>query len=564
MAEAADAAHDPMSRMAEACFRVTGMLDVDEAVQALVDEARAITDARYGVLVTFDDAGHLEDAVMSGMSPAERERLWGLPAGQQLFAHLRHLPGALRVEDLQRYTASLGIPADSMLAESFLGVPLRHLGQQIGCVFLGGKLDGAAFTADNERILGMFASHAAVVLTNARSYRDEQRAKAELEALINDSPLGVLVFDARSGNLLTVNEETRRIVGGMRGRGHSLEDLLGVMTFRHPDGHELDLDELPLTRALSSGATVRAEELVIEHSDGQSVRILVNAKPIRSEEGEIVSVVATIQDMTPLEEIERQRAEFLGMVSRGLRTPLTTIKGSTATVLSSSARPDPQEMLQFFQIIDEQADRLRELTADLLEISRIETGKLSIAPRPTDVAKLVNEAARAFEQSDATQRLRTVLAPELPPVAAEASRLLQVFRNLLGAASLLSPQRSAITLTASESDAHVAIYIAFQGTEIPADDRPHIFSKLYRLTDEAAHTASTNLGLAISKGIVEAHGGRIWAASDAPARGSQFVFTLPIDVLDEPSESAAVPLERTLRAAIHELGQSRSDCRARQ
>ena len=99
-----------------------------------------------------------------------------------------------------------------------------------------------------------------------------------------------------------------------------------MMTFRHPDGHELDLDELPLTRALSSGATVRAEELVSEHSDGQSVRILVNAKPIRSEEGEIVSVVATIQDMSPLEEIERQRAEFLGMVSRGLRTPLTTIK----------------------------------------------------------------------------------------------------------------------------------------------------------------------------------------------------------------------------------------------
>ena len=123
--------------------------------------------------------------------------------------------------------------------------------------------------------------------------------------------------------------------------------------------------------------------------------------------------------------------------------------------------------------------------------------------------------------------------------------MLQVFRNLLGTASLLSPQRSTITLTASQSDAHVAIYIAFQGTEIPADDRPHIFSKLYRLTDEAAHTASTNLGLAISKGIVEAHGGRIWATSDAPARGSQFVFTLPIDAVDSASEYAAAPLERT-------------------
>ena len=91
-------------------------------------------------------------------------------------------------------------------------------------------------------------------------------------------------------------------------------------------------------RVLSSGQTVRAEEMVISRADGLSVTTMVNAKPIYSETGEVVSVVVTIQDMTPLEELQRERTEFLGMVSRGLRTPMTTIKGAAATVLGSSSR----------------------------------------------------------------------------------------------------------------------------------------------------------------------------------------------------------------------------------
>ena len=536
--------------MAEACFRVTGMLDVDDALQALVDEARSITDARYGVLVTFNDAGAFEDLVMAGISPEERRRLWALPEeGQQLFAHLRRLPGPLRTPNLRRYTAALGLPAGSILAESFLSVPARQLGKRIGNFFLGGKTGGEEFTPEDEEILGMFASHAAVVITNARAYRDEQRARAELEALINDSPLGVLVFDAKTGGLLTVNEETRRLVGGMRGRGHSLEALLTHMTFRHPDGHELGLDELPLTRALSAGATIRAEEVVIEHTDGNATTTLVNARPIYSDDDEIVSVVVTLQDMTPLEEIERQRAEFLGIVSRGLRTPLTTIKGSTATVLGSSAPPDPADMLQFFRIIDEQADRLRDLTADLLDVSRIETGKLSIAPGPAAVAALLEDAARAFESTGARQRLRMNVAPELPPVIAETPRIVQVLRTLLATASTLSASGSRITITASPSEAYVAISIAFEGVEISPEDLPHVFSKLYRLTDEDERAESTNLGLAICKGVIEAHGGRIWATSDGSQRGSQFTFTLPVHRHEDVPEAATDGVDGALTPA---------------
>ena len=97
------------------------------------------------------------------------------------------------------------------------------------------------------------------------------------------------------------------------------------MTFRHLDGREVSPDELPTARAIRTGETVRAEELVIHLPDGQAVTTVINATPVRSAEGEVVSVIATMQDMTPLEDLERLRAEFLGMVSHELRMPLTTI-----------------------------------------------------------------------------------------------------------------------------------------------------------------------------------------------------------------------------------------------
>ena len=127
------------------------------------------------------------------------------------------------------------------------------------------------------------------------------------------------------------------------------EDLLGALTFLRADGREISLEEFPLAKALSTGETVRAEEIIIQVPDGRRVTTIVNATPIVSEEAVIGSVIVTLQDMTPLEEMERQRAEFLGAVSHELRAPLTSIKGSAAAVLRSAPMLDPAEIQQFFR-----------------------------------------------------------------------------------------------------------------------------------------------------------------------------------------------------------------------
>ena len=115
----------------------------------------------------------------------------------------------------------------------------------------------------------MFASQAALVIANARRHRDEQRARADMETLVNTTPVGVLVFDAKTGGVTSVNREARRIVSGLHMPDGSAEELLDMLTFRRADGREVSLEEFPLAQALSTGETVRAEEIVIEVPGGR-------------------------------------------------------------------------------------------------------------------------------------------------------------------------------------------------------------------------------------------------------------------------------------------------------
>ena len=281
-----------------------------------------------------------------------------------------------------------------------------------------------------------------------------------------------------------------------------------------------------MAQALSAGETVRAEEIVIRVPDGRSVNTLMNATPIRSVEGEIESFVVTLQDMTPLEELERLRAEFLGMVSHELMTPLTSIRGSAGTLLDDESALDPAEMRQFHRIIFEQADRMRGLISDLLDVARIKTGTLSVSPGPSEVAVLVDEARTTFLSSGGRNNVRIELPPALPRVMADRRRIVQVVGNLLSNAGRHSPESSIIEIIGVREGVHIAISVMDKGRGILPDRLPHLFRKSSRI--EAEDQGGDNgLGLGICKGIVEAHGGRIWAESDGPGLGARFTFTLP-------------------------------------
>ena len=539
------ALQERLTRLSEAVLRINESLDFDTVLQDVLDSARAVTGARYGVMTLFDDAGGVPDFLASGMPAEAAEQVWLIPDGLRIFESLTGISDPVRVPDLVKHIRSLGfteytIPIPVEAAFPYLATPLSHRGTRVGHIFVGGKDDGGAFTQVDEETLVMFASQAALVITNARTHRQERRARADLETLVNTSPVGIVVFDAGTGTPSFVNREARRIVEGLSGPDQRPEDLLEVLTFRRADGREVSLREYPLARALSSGETIRAEEIVIQIPDGRSVTALLNATPILSDEGSVESMVVTIQDLTDMEEQERLRAGFLAMVSHELRTPLAAIKGSITTLLETSEELDPAEMTQFFRIIRDQSDQMRYLIGDLLDVARIETGTLEVTPEPVELAVLVGRARSAFAGAGGGNSLAIDLEPDLPLVLADRRRIVQVLGNLLSNAARHSPESSIIRVAAVGDGIQVAVSVTNEGRGIPAEDLPHLFRKFSGVRSDD-HGGDTGLGLAICKGIVEAHGGRIWAESVGPSLGARFIFTLPM----AGAATAAVPPSAT-------------------
>ncbi len=561
-----EALRERLSSLSEASLRVNESLDVDTALQAVMDSARSLTHAPFASIITLDDSGQVEDHLVLGFEPGYLERLWQAPQGQTFFEYLNALPGPLRVGPLEEFTKSIGLEEfrSPVPLTAFMAAPILHQGMRSGHLYVGSDEPGREFTREDEETLVMFASQAALVIANARAYREERQTRADLETLVNTSPVGVVVLDARTGAPVSFNREAARLVEGLLDEGQRPEDILDEVTCVRSDGREVSLREFPLAEVLSSGDTVRAEEIALRVADGRSVSLLLNASPIHSEDGRVASFVITLQDMAPLEEQERLRAEFLAMVSHELRTPLATVKGSTTSLLSGSDM-DPAVAAQFHRIMDQQVDHMQYLIGDLLDVARIQTGALPVDPEPADLRALVEEAGGLFQSADARNPLDVELAADLPMVMADRRRIVQVLGNLLSNAAGYSAEGSPITVTAVRDGVHVAVSVADRGRGIPAELLPELFRKFSRASGEVTTSGvdGSGLGLAICKGIVEAHGGRIWAESDGPGLGARFTFTLPVverSAIPVP-DSASTGSRRTPRVRVLAVDDNPQDLR---
>ena len=517
-----------LSRLSEAGLRINESLDFDTVLQEVVDSARALAASRYGAITVFGEAGQKPDFIVSGLTREEHQGLWEMPEGLGFFEYLSGLLEPLRVSDIDSHLKALSMPdfLPSVSISSLLVAPIRHLGVGVGTIYLAHETGGGEFTQEDEETLVMFASQAALVIANARRHREERRARADLETLMDTSPVGVVVFDAPTGGLKSFNREAGRIVHSLRNPDQTPEDLLDVVTVKRADGREVSLREFPMAELLSVDETVRAEEIVMRVPDGRSVTVLLNATPILSEGGAVESVVVTLQDMADVREQGRLRAEFLGMVSHELRAPLTSIMGSATTIMRSGSDLDPAVVRQFIRIIEDQAGHMSALVADLLDVARIETGTLPVSPEPAAVAVLLDRARNGFFNAGGKNKLAIEVEPDLPLVMADRRRIVQVLGNLLSNAARNSPESSVVRVSAARDGVHVALAVLDEGRGIPAERLSGLFRRFSAAQSEE-QAGDPGLGLSICKGIVEAHGGRIWAESDGPGTGVRFTFTVP-------------------------------------
>ena len=211
---------DRLSRLSEASLRITEDLDLDTVLQEVVDGARSLTGAGRGGLIVVDEAGQLQAFLTSGVTEEQHRLFVALPGGIDFFHYLTGMVEPLRVGDFSAHIASVGLPEVGPPlgpVKSFLAAPIRHRGQHFGIVTVSDKEGGLEFPQEDEDTLLMFASHAAMAIANARRYREEQRARANLETLVNTSPVGVVVFRRQDGNpgvpQLGGEEDRRRAAG---------------------------------------------------------------------------------------------------------------------------------------------------------------------------------------------------------------------------------------------------------------------------------------------------------------------------------------------------------------
>ena len=223
----------------------------------------------------------------------------------------------------------------------------------------------------------------------------------------------------------------------------------------------------------------------------------------------------------------RTRTDFLAMLSRELRTPLSSIRGSAAALLKSGPALDAAATIRFQRIIEEQAERMEDMLTDLLDLARIESRELAVMPEPVSLEVLVDAARRSFHSGGARQEIEIELPARLARVMADGRRIVQVLLNLLTNAARHSPGAPTIRLLAVQQDVVVRVTVAYDGVGIEPERLATLFVSNAGGRCGSPLLAGASLGLAIARGIVEAHGGRIWAESAGLGEGAQFHFTLP-------------------------------------
>ncbi len=240
----------------------------------------------------------------------------------------------------------------------------------------------------------------------------------------------------------------------------------------------------------------------------------------------LTSILLILQDLTELRNLQTTRRDVIGNISHEFRTPLAGIKAMVET-LQDSAIDDKEAAGDFLARIEGEVDRLTQLVAELIELSRMETGKVELRKKPVDINQLVDEViARLSPQADRQKlTISRDFAVDLPSVSADKDRVRQVLANLVHNAIKFSPAGGEITITTRVLDEAIVVDITDTGIGIPVEDLPRVFERFYK-GDKARAGEGTGMGLAIAKHVIEAHGGSIWVRSEE-GKGSTFSFSLP-------------------------------------
>jgi signal transduction histidine kinase len=506
--------------------QLVGSVQAAFRLPALGELARHVTLPENSVVTVFDGQGTILFRSVApeqwiGVSAAQSQEWQAAQRVQQGTFESRDVDGVDRLHGIEP------VPGTDWLAT--IAIPLPQAQAPI-----------------RQTLITQFAFLALLVLlAGLITWRARQLAEAvdaqrrRLRGIIDQLPEGIIII-APDGNVVLAN--------------HALEGLLGTAIrperpyrpqFERAVGwldgeRRVEWAELPSERA-RRGEEVHDAPLIVVRPDGTRRDVLVDALPLRNPAGAVAEVLVVFTDVTSLRDIDRAKDEFISVAAHELRNPLAGLRGY-AEILLRRAREKgyDEETIRILTAINEQAGRLTELTSRLLDVSRIAMGRLVLSREPTDLAALAREVQQSLQLTTTRHQITLQSRPAQIVGDWDAPALRQVLNNLIGNAIAYAPGGE-IAIRLFLEDRQADVFVSDQGSGIAPEDIPHIFERFRRIPrPPGARPAGLGLGLYLSRGIVEAHGGRIGVASRVGV-GSTFWFTLPLRADEqsrEPSRQA--------------------------
>ena len=407
-------------------------------------------------------------------------------------------------------------------------VPIMSKKRVFGSLTVGSRRPHK-FSVKEIDLLKAFGSQLGMALENAFLFEEAAQGKAYIENLVENAA-DVIVCSDLEDRILTWNRGAEVILG------YRKDEVIGKdLSILLPPERIHELEEIR-TKVQLSGA-LRDIEVRTKRKDGIIILLSLSVSPIRDADGQIVSFLRVAKDISEkkrferrLKDLDRMKSDFVSNVSHELRTPLTAIKGSVDNMLDGITGPMNEKQTRYLVRIKSNADRLGRLITDLLDLSKIEAGKIDIRPAYLAVNLLAREVVEVLRSVAAEKLVNLALVSPEDSIQAwgDKDKVIQILMNLVGNALKFTPLHGEITIAIEKLDAEwVKLSVADTGPGIPTEEAAKIFDKFYQVEQSNKQkTRGTGLGLAISKALVDMHGGEIWVESGVD-KGSVFSFTLP-------------------------------------